>query len=265
MNKTSFHINENFLHLIAYVHNIPLSFDNLDGTIQNSRNVLKVQTVNGLKLVIKSYQKIFLANRFVYSFFRKTKSERAFIYAKYLLEKGINTPQPIAFIDRFKNHLLVDGYFICEYTDFNSLYYFRENNIAIPFKLLEGLVLFILKLHNFGIFHGDLNLGNILFKEEKGSYSFSLIDNNRISIGAITHSKGIRNLVKLELQAEEMAYLVKTYAKLRGIGQEKALKVFFDFKYSDTHFMRNKNYFKDLGKSTLLGLRNIINGPCAKY
>jgi tRNA A-37 threonylcarbamoyl transferase component Bud32 len=265
MRKSTFNINENFLHLTGYVLYLPFSFDKLGGTIHETRNVVKVQTVDGLKLVIKSYQKIYLANRLIYRFFRKTKGERALTYANYLLEKGINTPKPIAYINSYKNGLFQEGYFICEYTDFISLNYFKENNIGIPFQLLEDLVHFIVKLHENGIFHGDFTLGNILFKMEKNWYSFSLIDNNRINIGSISPNKGLKNLKKLDLQAEEMAYLVKSYARIRGISQEKALKVFFDMKYSEMDFWKKKKYIKGLGKSILLGLRNILNGPCPKY
>jgi hypothetical protein len=95
---------------------------------------------------------------------------------------------------------------------------------------------------------------------EKGRYSFSLVDNNRVKIGVISPSKGLRNLKKLDLQAEEMAYLVKSYARIRGIGQEKALKVFFHMRYSEMDFWRKKKYIKGLGKSTLIALKNIMNG-----
>jgi hypothetical protein len=40
-----------------------------------------------------------LINKIVYKKFRKSKARRSYEYATLLLDKGIGTPQPIAFLE----------------------------------------------------------------------------------------------------------------------------------------------------------------------
>mgnify|MGYP006210467499 CR=1 FL=1 len=51
------------------------------------RNIIKVFTVDGLSINIKSFKKPNLLNALIYGYVRKSKAQRSFYYAKFLLRK----------------------------------------------------------------------------------------------------------------------------------------------------------------------------------
>ncbi|MFO8147067.1 MAG: Kdo domain containing protein, partial [Gillisia sp.] len=71
-----------------------IKFFNEEGTLLNDgkRNLLKIFEFEGEKINIKSFKIPNPVNKIVYRFFRKSKAERSFTYAEYLISKNIGTP-----------------------------------------------------------------------------------------------------------------------------------------------------------------------------
>ena len=65
------------------------------------RNKIKLFDLDGKTINIKSFKIPNIVNKIAYRYFRKSKARRSFEYATILLEKGIGTPQPIAFLENF--------------------------------------------------------------------------------------------------------------------------------------------------------------------
>lgn len=79
-----------------------------------SRNIVKSFTCNGGKLNFKSFKQHNFINRHVYKYYRKSKARRSFEYANMLINKGFNTPEPIAYVE-FHDWLgLTNSYYISE-------------------------------------------------------------------------------------------------------------------------------------------------------
>ena len=66
--------------------------------VAGNRNTIKLFFVDDrLTLNIKSFKKPFIINQIIYGYLRKSKAKRSFEHAKILIDKGIGTPNPIAF------------------------------------------------------------------------------------------------------------------------------------------------------------------------
>src|SRR6187431_379834 len=74
------------------------------------RNVIKLFESEGMTMNIKSFKIPSLINKITYRYFRKSKARRSYEYAMLLLEKGIGTPQPIAYFENYNWMGLKDSY-----------------------------------------------------------------------------------------------------------------------------------------------------------
>jgi predicted unusual protein kinase regulating ubiquinone biosynthesis (AarF/ABC1/UbiB family) len=55
-------------------------------------------------------------------------------------------------------------------------------------SVFRQFAIFTYEIHNKGVFHSDYNHGNILFKNNKGIYEFSLVDVNRMKYRTLNHN-----------------------------------------------------------------------------
>jgi serine/threonine protein kinase len=237
-------INSEYEFLRDYIRQIPRNFYKLGTVIEDKRNIIREDCIDGKKFIIKSYRKIYLANRIRYSFFAPSKAQRAFNHAEILLQKGFKTPTPVAYIEVKKHGLITESFFISEYLDFFPLNTLPEYNPDKTLKFLLNLSRFTYKLHQNGIFHRDYSLGNILCKESQNDFEFALVDNNRMSFGPISFSKRMRNLVKLGLPVEHLIWIIKEYARLQNADEVISLERLFHYKRSELAQRQRKQMLK---------------------
>ncbi|WP_200975531.1 lipopolysaccharide kinase InaA family protein [Echinicola sp. 20G] len=256
--KKIIHIHDQFKHLRKYLEEIPEKFEERGTVIYNERNQVRTDMVRGEKIVVKSFRKIYLANRFIYAYLRPSKAKRAYEYALMLQQEGINTPQPVAFIDCIEKGMLKAGYFVSVYTDYKPLSSFDTHDVAKSREMLESLARFTLNLHLHKIYHEDYTLGNILYHEQNGQYDFALIDNNRLKQIRISESDAVKSLNRLGFQPEAMTYLIRRYMELRGTNALKGLKLFYDYKYEASLRYGAKTRLKKL-RDQFLGKRRLGN------
>jgi len=240
-------IDPDYHHLEEYIRAIPERFDDLGKIIHDDRNVLRHHEFGNVGLVIKSYRRIYLPNRIRYTYFYPSKAQRAFDYARLLLEKGFLTPKPIAYIECTTNLLLTHSFFISEYTEFEPLKMIRELPIQEQEELLEELAAFTYRLHLNHIYHGDYSVGNILYKKIDGRFEFSLVDNNRMKFGPVSFSRGVRTMGRLGLPAEQLVSIGKMYGRLWNIDEIVVMERLFHHQKN----MRNTNSLKRSGKLLL--------------
>ena len=158
-------INPTYAILNSFVEGITSIFEFQGESIYKDRNKLKCYTIDGYHIVVKKFRKPHFINRIAYSFFRPSKAKRAYEFALKLLELGVETPAPIAFIEQYENGLFTYGYFISifenEYENIRDLMDGTQKDA----DLLKELSVYMADLHTNGILHLDMSPGNILFKK----------------------------------------------------------------------------------------------------
>ena len=219
-------INPAYNHLRDFVEQIPAVFGEQGEEIYHRRNVIKVmQAPDGTAVNVKRYHVPRGLNLLIYSLgLRKPKGLRAFDYPALLLENGIDTPEPIAYIEERRHGLLGYSYFISRQCDYgHTLYEVGDAPEGSYEELAAQLARFAAAMHEKGILHKDFTPGNILFFcDEAGQYHFSLVDINRMYFGKVSPQAGLRNLTRLWGPKRFFQLLVRAYAEARGYDADKA-------------------------------------------
>ncbi len=202
--------------LSDFVESLPTRFASEGVTLHDGRNTVKRFTVGGQTLVVKRYKRPNVVQRIAYTFFERSKAERAYVFAGILRDRRISTPHEVAYIEQSSGGLLTGSYFVSEECAWPSL---REALERPDFDrtLAAALGRYLVTLHERHIAHGDLNLGNILYHTQAdGTYAFALIDTNRSHFGPLSRRDCLRNLLRLTYDTALMDFVVREYATSRG-------------------------------------------------
>ena len=211
--KTKIVINDQFENIRAYVESIPFRNENLGEAIYSARNTIYRNDECGIDLTIKSFKIPHLFNRFIYTFFRKSKAQRSYEYATKLLEMGINTPQPIAYIETFSSGLLSRSYYVCRMIDSANNVRHWETSPDRD-KIIEGTARMMALLHCNYVWQRDFTPGNILYDND---WNFYLIDINRMQFDVTSKRKLMSNFSGIHDESpEEIGKLARKYAQLTG-------------------------------------------------
>lgn len=192
------------------------------------RNVVELVEIDGHPYVVKRYKKLGPIRGMVYSFFRKSKAERAYSNALRLIGCGFDTPTPVAYILINRMGFLNEAIFISEYSPLpsvHSVFYEGEEDKEKRYQMAHALSKFTVKLHNQGIIPLDFNTSNILFRlDSEGKYHFTLIDINRMYFGkAPGVHKAMRSFFQLGTYPHDYLGLLEPYCWDRHIKFEDAL------------------------------------------
>ena len=209
-------VNPTYEHLRKFIESVPDTFEREGRIIYSGRNLIKVMEVDGIEINVKRYGIPALANRIVYSFFRTPKGKRAFEYPQMLLQKGVETPAPIAYIEERKCGLINYSYFVSMQSPYQRNFYeFGNADVERCKDLIIAFAQYTANLHQAGIMHRDYSPGNILFDRIDGEYHFMLVDINRMTFGEISVDMGCANFARLWGQKAFFEMLAKEYAKAR--------------------------------------------------
>ncbi|MDD2584321.1 MAG: lipopolysaccharide kinase InaA family protein [Bacteroidales bacterium] len=236
-------VKEKFIGLKPFIESIPESFDSVGKTIYKGRNIVKVVEKDGVLLTIKYFKKIFFLNKFVYAYIRKSKAQRSYENSETLALNGITTPEPVAWVNCYKNSLLNKSYYISLFTDYYPLEQLFEQSIYQNRDVIKEFARFSSSLHKKGIFHKDFNVTNVLFSTKNGELDFSLIDNNRMKFSNYSYSKGIRNMRRLTVDAIHLEVIAEGYAKEIGLEEPVVLK---DLAASRAKFLKRYLFKREL-------------------
>jgi tRNA A-37 threonylcarbamoyl transferase component Bud32 len=238
-------INPQYSHLKSFIETIPCVFSTEGVSIYKDRNELKVFSVEGFDLVVKLYKKPYFINRIAYSFFRPSKAKRAYEYALKVLELGVETPAPIAFIEQHECGLLSHGYFISLYEKDNSDIRDLMNGTQKDEVLLKQLSAYIADLHSKGILHNDLSPGNVLYKKIGETFRFMLIDINRMQfVKSISNKQRFENFKRLSENEVVLTQMAKQYALAANLDESESSKKIIS--YSSAFFKARRRKYKDL-------------------
>lgn len=182
------------------------------------RNKIKLFELEDHTVNVKSFKIPNIINKVAYKYFRKSKARRSFEYATLLLEKGVGTPEPIAFAENFNWLGLRESYYMSAHLKTELTYRELVENPDYPNHevILRQFTQFTFHLHEKGIEFLDHSPGNTLIKKVADSqYQFFLVDLNRMVFHAeMDFDVRMKNFHRLTPQKEMLAVMSDEYSKL---------------------------------------------------
>lgn len=200
-------------------------------TIYDGRNRIEIFETSGVKVAVKSYNRMTAFNRMIYGTLRKSKAMRAYEHARKLHRAGIDTPEEIAAVEVRRRGMMRRCLFVSRYSDYLPLRPVTERftNNERDKAVLDALAKFLVKLHMAGILHNDLNIDNIIYKETvaqdgTAGYRFQLIDTNRMTFGRrLSVYRRMDNLRRLSCNVPAYLYILGKYAEAMNTDTEYIL------------------------------------------
>ncbi|MCG9973255.1 lipopolysaccharide kinase InaA family protein [Christiangramia crocea] len=186
--------------------------------LYEGRNVIKTFEVEGVQINIKSFRVPNLVNKIAYRFFRKSKAERSFVYASILKEKGIGTPDPIAYFEETSGLTFKRSFYVSRQVDYDLTYreLVSEPDFPQHEDILRAFTRFTFSLHENDVLFLDHSPGNTLIQLNNGDYRFYLVDLNRMVFTKLTDTERFLNFSRLTPKREMVEVMADEYAKLIG-------------------------------------------------
>ena len=201
-----------------FIHRLPDVFHRKGKTIFKARNEVKVFQQQGAEFVVKSFKIPHIVNKIAYAHFRPSKAKRSYTHSLLLLEKAIDTPHPVAYIEIRRKGLLYESYYVSEKSPFSRE--FREICHAPATEEMESVLIdfavFTASMHDKNIFHKDFTPGNILFGEKDNHYAFQLVDVNRMTFCPVSMKMGCKHFRRLYITDAQFVTVSRQYARARG-------------------------------------------------
>ena len=218
--KTKMLINPEYEGLSQWLKEMPARFRDDGHEIHNLRNVIKVMDApGGLALNVKRYHKPCFPNSVIYSLgIRKAKGRRAFEHPAALAAAGIDTPEPVAYIEQRTAGLIGFSFFVSIHRkDSHTMYEVAGKDGDVYEALMDALGRFTARLHDAQIMHLDYTPGKILWtRDAGGTFHFALVDTNRMRFGKVGMHEGCANMRKMWGSRRLFAVMVRSYARARG-------------------------------------------------
>ena len=175
-------INPKYKSLEKAILDIPRRFDQEGEVIDDKRNVIKILDVEGERFNVKSFKKPNIVNQFAYAYVRKGKAQRSFEYANTLLERGVDTPEPIAYIVYRNVFGVTRSFYISRQEEYD--YTFRDLRVKRPADLesiLREFTRFTYHFHSQSIYFIDHSPGNVDPKGRKSiSFYVGRLESNQV-------------------------------------------------------------------------------------
>ncbi len=214
---------------------------------RNRVGVVPLPTTNGGRrnIFVKEYRQVGVDK--LKSLFIPSKARRAWLGAVGLVERGIPTPLPVAYLERRKKGFVAENCFLSE--EVSDASEIRGLFRKLPEDELRGLLAalagFLSSCHRKGILHRDLSDGNILARKENGGiWKFWLLDTNRIRIKRrIGLGKAVRNLVRLGIPPLLQDFFLKSYLN----GKSPGRVLFLWYRINKAGFAWSISFKKKLG------------------
>lgn len=238
-------LHTDYAHLAAFIDNLPAVFDTEGELIYSMRNIVKrFVAPDGMPLIVKRYKLPNFIQRFAYTFYRPSKARRAYEYAIRLLNMGIDTPAPIAYIEQKRHFMFSYGFFVSKENNSPSCKALLNDEFNDKQLLATDFMKFVAHLHSLGVMHGDTNLSNFLYEKRGDNYHFAVIDTNRSSFlqPPVSDEKCIGNLMRITHDIPLLRKLVGIYAEIRGWNPDETA----DKVVKSVHAFEQRTKFKHL-------------------
>jgi len=237
-------INPDYPDFRAVLQNIKSLFGSSGETIHKARNELKVIELEGRRCVVKAFRVPNIINRFAYAYIRHSKAYKSFHNAMRLQELGVNTPEPIGYIEFYDSGLLGESYFISRHYAYEiTMADVRDDDPVDKIAILQAFAAFTYDLHQKGVWHVDYSGGNILISREEDGYAFSLVDINRMQFRSVSAYEGLENFNKMWFDEASLTAIAKAYAELAGLDETRAIEEILEHdRKLKAHVLRRRKF-----------------------
>lgn len=247
-------ISPEYQHLEPQIRHAIAHFDNLGHKVgKGRRNMVKHMVVDGVALNVKSFKKPPIPNSLIYRYIRKSKAERSYRYARHLLERGIGTPEPLAYLEQHVLKGLGESYYISLHVQEDLTFRTLIDEPAYPGReeILRQFARFTHRLHEEKIHFLDHSPGNTLIvNENNGKYAFYLVDLNRMQLGrSLGFEARMKNFARLSATKDMIEVISREYALLSNYSQGKIYdRIGHYTEMNSRRRLRQKQLNKRLGK-----------------
>ena len=225
-------VHKDYKDIEDFILTIPSIFEKGEGkVIYKGRNELREFECSGKSFIVKSYKKPNIVNKFIYGIFRPSKAKRSYENALKLLEIGVGTPFPVAYINVRKCLLFDKSYFIslkseCSHV-YKELIYNKFDEEELVMREIGRITAI---MHNKGYAHRDYGCGNILFEKNGNGVKIDLVDLNRMYIGTVDLKSGCRNFERIPANNKMQEQMAQEYAKLRNFNPDECYRLIKEFR-----------------------------------
>ena len=220
-------INPRYEHLRDYIAALPSTFEGNGELLFKGRNEVRAMIApDGTDIVVKRFGRLPWIRRAIYSTVETPKARRAYEYGLRYLEIGVDTPEPIAYIEIYQGGLLADAYFVSRRSEYTPLFLPLVETEHFDRELADKVASMMAGLHSRGAMHGDPNLNNILYeKTTQGEVRLQLIDTNRSSFGrSLSAGKRLKNVMRLTHRRDLLRYIAEKYAEICGLDKKETVR-----------------------------------------
>ncbi|PQJ32072.1 Kdo domain containing protein [Nonlabens arenilitoris] len=230
-------------------------FNQIGKSLHDGRNVVKVIDVEGESLNFKRFKKPNTINKIVYKFFRKSKAQRSFEYATVLKEKGIGTPDPVAYLEEeslfnFGTSFYISKQLNCDFT-YREL--INDDSIEDKEQILKEFTRFIYHMHEAGVYFLDNSPGNTLITKVDDHYEFALVDLNRMKFYNIPWDDRLKNFERLSPHKWMYEVMGLEYATLSRKRPEDTISQMWNYTQNFQDAFHRKKRLKKKLKSLING------------
>ena len=232
-----------------FIKNIQIYFNQAsNSTIYDKRNIIKIVEYENKKYVVKSFKKPHLLNQIIYRFWRESKAKRSFENSMRLRRMGINTPEPMGYIEFSTRFRFLESFYISHLFDFDFEIraVFADSKFEDREKILKQFIDFTYTLHKRDIYHEDYSPGNILVKKLNSRYSFSIIDLNRMKFLELDADLRMKSLSKLTNNLEDNKFIAEYYAKISNLDKDMLFDRLRFYLDKQQKYLNNKKRLKKL-------------------
>ncbi len=184
------------------------------------RNELTKCRLAEMSVVVKRFAVPNWFQRIIYTLFRKSKAARSYGNALILRTMGIDTPEPIAYIEQYRFGLFHTGYYIARFSTNSTLSHITTLSDSQQRLVAVDLAEFTAKMHSFGVAFYDYNSQNILYTKCDDKYHFEIVDINRMDFKykPLSIKDSIKTIYRLRMDFSSQfeTTFLEHYAMLRG-------------------------------------------------
>lgn len=148
-----------------------------------------------------------------------------------MIDCGISTPFPVAYLEETSAFGLKNSYYVSEHINYDFEFRALIHNPKFPKReeILRQFAEFTFQLHENNINFLDHSPGNTLVVKTKQGYKFYLIDLNRMRFETMTFDKRMHNFRRLWLSKTMIKVIAKKYSEL------------YNTSYQETHDLMLKH------------------------
>ncbi len=164
---------------------------------------VNVEWINDNKWVKKHYQRKGMMQIFndlyLYSPIKRTRSFREFEILNYLIISDFSTCKPLIGWVEYFGGILYRANLITENIpgmNFNDFLTSKDSVESILVRIYENIGSSVAKMHKLSIFHGDLNINNIIINTVK--YTVSIIDFDKSYYKKLSDNERAKNIQRFK-------------------------------------------------------------------